>query len=85
MNSKPKLLQNVAVEIFESSKCQFSQQSEKKICLVLPDGYEEEVNFFYDFCNKIIAMSKDFKFIFRIHPRFKDKKLSIKNNYKFDQ
>jgi len=85
---KKYLTKKIPIDIIGSSRYTKKNSiifSEKKICLVLPDGYEEEVNFFYDFCNKIIAMSKDFKFIFRIHPRFKDKKLSIKKNFRINK
>jgi hypothetical protein len=56
--------------------------NEKKACLVLPDGYEDEVIFFYNYCSKILAMSEEFKFIFRLHPRFQDKKLSIQKKFR---
>lgn len=49
-------------------------------CLVIPEGIESEINLLYEFSLKCAQNFPDLKFIWRLHPLFSFKNLSVQNN-----
>ena len=68
----------IGKEFYEESKLTKKNILNNKKCLILPEGFKEEIDFMLDFVKNCLDEKLDIEFYIRLHPSMNNKKIKEK-------